>query len=141
MVEKKNSAFARVHISYDGRVQKWFLGPQAKARYENEVRVLEYLASKDCNFVPRLLEKDAIEFKITTTNCGHKVEYLSNKKCNALFDELEKYGVRHKDQALRNITYSAQIGRFCLIDFEFASILEKGFDAGPEPFFNPNLDA
>ena len=43
-----------------------------------------------------------------------------------LFDELASYGVEHDDRAARNITYSAQIGRFCIIDFEFAVITETG---------------
>jgi hypothetical protein len=41
-----------------------------------------------------------------------------------LFDELETYGVRHDDAFLRNVTYRATDGRFCLIDFEFATILD-----------------
>ena len=132
MQEKKNTPYARVQIAYDGSVSKWFLGPQAEARYANEVRVLEYLKKKVCPFVPHLLHKEDAELKIETTNCGQKVEHLSEQKCRALFDELESYGVRHRDQALRNITYSAQLGRFCLIDFEFATILEAGYDPGPE---------
>ncbi|MAV39283.1 MAG: serine/threonine protein phosphatase [Puniceicoccaceae bacterium] len=132
MQEKKNSAFARVQITYDGRVSKWFLGPQAKERYANEVQVLEYLEKQSCPFVPHLLSKEDSELKIETTNCGQKVEHLSEEKCRALFDELESYGVRHRDQALRNITYNAQLGRFCLIDFEFATILEPGYDPGPD---------
>lgn len=138
MQEKKNTAFARVQIAYDGRVSKWFLGPQAEARYANEVRVLEYLQKKACPFVPHLLNKVDAELKIETTNCGQKVEHLSEQKCRALFNELESYGVRHRDQAVRNITYSAQLGRFCLIDFEFATILEPGYDPGPEILARPD---
>jgi hypothetical protein len=36
---------------------------------------------------------------------------------------LEKFGVRHDDADPRNITYRFSDGRFCLIDFEFATIL------------------
>lgn len=133
MQEKKNTAFARVHILYDGRVNKWFLGPNAKERYANEVQVLEYLERKRCTFVPRLLNKEGKDLKIETTNCGHMVEHLSDDKCQSLFQELESYGVRHGDQAVRNITYNADLGRFCLIDFEFATILEEGYDPGPKP--------
>jgi hypothetical protein len=39
---------------------------------------------------------------------------------------LEQYGVRHNDPFPRNVTYNADMGRFCLIDFEFATILESG---------------
>ena len=46
MQEKKNTAFARVHISFDGRVKKCCLGPNAKERFANEVRVLEYLRER-----------------------------------------------------------------------------------------------
>lgn len=132
MREKKNTAYAKVQIAFDGRVKKWFFGPNAKERYANEVQVLEYLERKKCTFVPRLLAKDDSEFRIETTNCGQMVERLNDKKCQALFDELETYGVRHRDQAVRNITYNAKLGRFCLIDFEFATILEDGYDPGPK---------
>jgi tRNA A-37 threonylcarbamoyl transferase component Bud32 len=39
---------------------------------------------------------------------------------------LENYGVRHGDPFVRNVTYNTQLGRFCIIDFEFATILETG---------------
>jgi hypothetical protein len=41
------------------------------------------------------------------------------------------YGVRHDDPEVRNVTYSNKEGRFCLIDFEFATILD-GDPAGAE---------
>jgi hypothetical protein len=41
----------------------------------------------------------------------------------ALYAELEPFGVRHEDRELRNVTYRTSDGRFCLIDFEFATIL------------------
>ena len=41
--------------------------------------------------------------------------------------------MRHDDQALRNVTYRASDGRFCLIDFEFATILEHPELAPPKP--------
>jgi hypothetical protein len=40
---------------------------------------------------------------------------------------LEKFGVRHDDPDVRNVTYRQSDGRFCLIDFELASIL-PGFE-------------
>jgi hypothetical protein len=47
-----------------------------------------------------------------------------------LFAELEQYGVRHEDPFLRNITYRVSDGRFCIIDFEFATLLDDdGTDA------------
>lgn len=139
MLEKKNNEFARVNIRYDGKVHKCFLGPRARLRYENEVRVLEYLSIKNCSFVPKLIVKDDKNLKVITSNCGHKVENISSEKFHLLFAELETFGVRHNDQSIRNITYSPKLGRFCLIDFEFASILEKGYEKGLEPYFDPDL--
>ena len=43
MHEAKNTARAVVRIGYDGRVHKTFKGPQARERFENEVRVLDFL--------------------------------------------------------------------------------------------------
>jgi len=140
MHEAKNTARAVVHIGYDGRVHKRFRGPQARERYENEVRVLEYLERKNCRFVPRILEKDDERMLLTTTNCGSRVDHVSEGKRNQIFAELEQYGVQHDDAEVRNITYSQQLGRFCVIDFEFATILEPGYPPAPEMISHPNRD-
>lgn len=126
MQEIKDTQRAEVRIGFDGRVHKKYKGPLAKERYENEVRVLEYLAGKGCEFVPKLLEKDSEQLYIVTTNCGAIVNTISPDKEKAIFEELEGFGVRHDDAFMRNITYSAHLGRFCVIDFEFAVILETG---------------
>lgn len=124
MHDIKDTRRAQVRIGYDGRVHKWFRGHQAKERYENEVRVLKYLEARGCEFVPRLLETEPEEFKIVTTNCGKIVDHLSEERMKELYAELETYGVRHEDPFLRNVTYRVSDGRFCLIDFEFATILD-----------------
>ena len=132
MHEAKNTARAIVHIGYSGQVHKYFKGPQARERYENEVRVLEFLEKQDCKFVPKIISKDDEELYLVTTNCGARVDHLSDKKKNKIFAELEQYGVRHDDAEVRNITYSSQLGRFCVIDFEFATILQPGYPPPPE---------
>jgi len=126
MHEVKDTKRATVHIGYDGRVHKKYHGPMAKERYENEVRVLRYLEEQGCKFVPRLLEEDPETLTIITTNCGAIVEKISKERLDTLFKELEQYGVRHDDPFARNVTYSTQLGRFCLIDFEFATLLATG---------------
>ncbi len=132
MEEAKNTARAVVHIGYDGLVYKTFRGPQARERYENEVRVLEFLEKHGCNFVPKIVEKDADKLYLVTTNCGKRVDRLSAFKKERIFAELEQYGVRHDDAEVRNITYSGELGRFCVIDFEFATILVEGYPASPK---------
>lgn len=122
----KDSSVAKVRVGFDGRVHKWYRGPLAKERYENEIRVLRHLEEEGCEFVPRVLEETPEDLYLITSNCGERVEKLSRKKQDELFGELETFDVRHNDQALRNITYNQQLGRFCLIDFEFATILSTG---------------
>jgi len=112
-----------VRIGYDGKVHKTFRGPEAQERFNNEVRVLRHLEEKGCPFVPRLLEAYPEELKIVTTNCGSRVEHLDEARVAELFAELIPYGVRHDDPFMRNVTYRISDGRFCLIDFEFATIL------------------
>ena len=112
MKSVKDTKRATVHIGYDGRVHKRFSGPFADLRFRNEVRILRYLAEKACPFVPKLIEEDAAKLYMVTSNCGGIVDKISDDKLKALFEELESFGVRH--------------GRFCLIDFEFATILETG---------------
>ncbi len=131
MHEVKDTLRAMVRISYDGRVYKTFRGPKAQERFTNEVRVLRYLEERKCPFVPRLLEEDAGKLRIVTTSCGARVEHMDAARAKELFDELLPFGVRHDDAEIRNITYRQSDGRFCLIDFEFATILEPAHGTAP----------
>ena len=126
MHEMKDTARASVRIGFDGRVHKTFRGHMALERFTHEVRVLRHLEQRGCTFVPRLLEVDSANLRIVTTNCGGRVDQLNPERQIALFAELEKFGVRHEDRELRNITYRISDGRFCIIDFEFATILDDG---------------
>ena len=125
MHEIKDTGRATVRIGYDGRVHKTFRGPKARERFENEVKVLRYLEQAGCDFVPRLLDTDPETLTMITTNCGSRVERLNEERMKELYDELETFGVRHEDAFLRNVTYRQSDGRFCLIDFEFATILNQ----------------
>ncbi len=126
MQDIKDTARATVRIGFDGRVHKTFRGHFARERFEHEVRVLRYLEERGCDFVPRVLEAQPDQLKLVTTNCGKRVDHLAPERQVELFAELEKYGVRHEDRELRNITYRVADGRFCVIDFEFATILDDG---------------
>jgi hypothetical protein len=123
MLKVKDTLRATVNLTYDGRVIKRYHGPDAQARFHKEVEVLRFLEKKGCGFVPRLLEIDAAKPQIITTNCGSRVEHLDPQRAKEIFQELESYGVRHDDQDMRNVTYRQSDGRFCVIDFEFATIL------------------
>jgi tRNA A-37 threonylcarbamoyl transferase component Bud32 len=133
MQEVKDTRRAQVRIAYDGSVYKQFRGHQARERFENEVRVLRYLESRGCPFVPKLLRADPEELLLVTTNCGKIVQTISPEKMESLHRELQEYGVRHGDWDMRNITYSQNLGRFCVIDFEFASILDDPTHVSPVP--------
>ena len=125
MLKVKDTLRATVHLTYDGRVVKVYHGPNALARFDNEVRLLRHLEARGCDFVPRLLEADENKLRIVTSNCGSRVEHLDGQRLKELFAELEKFGVRHDDADIRNVTYRRSDGRFCLIDFEFAAILSE----------------
>jgi predicted Ser/Thr protein kinase len=126
MLKVKDTLRSTVHLTFDGRVIKAYHGPNAEERFTNEVRVLQYLQGRGCHFVPRLLEADPERLRIITTNCGQRVEHLDVPRSRELFEELEQYGVRHDDPDVRNVTYRQADGRFCIIDFEFATVLETG---------------
>ena len=121
----KDTLRAIVRIGWDGKVYKTFRGPKADERFENEVRVLRHLEKVQCPFVPRLLESDPAQLKIVTTSCGSRVDHLDEARARELFEELLPFGVRHDDAEVRNVTYRQTDGRFCLIDFEFATLLPE----------------
>ena len=123
MLTVKDTLRATVNLTFDGRVIKVFHGPSAPERFANEVRLLRLLEARGCGFVPRLLEADAAKLRIVTTNCGARVEHLDAARTRELFAELEQFGVRHDDPELRNVTYRQTDGRFCVIDFELATVL------------------
>ena len=123
MLKVKDTLRATVNLTFDGRVIKNYHGPDAQTRFENEARTLRHLQERGCTFVPRLLEADATQPRIVTSNCGGRVQHMDDARLKELFAELERYGVRHVDPDLRNVTYRQSDGRFCLIDFEFATIL------------------
>ena len=123
MLKVKDTLRATVNLTFDGRVIKVYHGPNAQERFDNEVKVLKHLEARGCNFVPRVLEADPTQLRLVTNNCGSRVEHLDEKRTKEIFAELEPFGVRHDDPDMRNITYRRLDGRFCIIDFEFATIL------------------
>lgn len=125
MHEAKNTARALVRIGYDGRVHKFFRATDARKRFENEIRILRYLEARGCDFVPRVLSVNKETLELVMSSCGARVEQMGEERIKELFAELEAFGVRHDDPFLRNVTYRASDGRFCIIDFEFATILAE----------------
>ena len=123
MLQVKDTLRSTVQASFDGRVLKTYHGPDAQQRFNHEMRVLRLLEDRGCIFVPRLLEADPVKLRIVTTNCGTRVDHLDEKRAKELFAELEEYGIRHDDPDRRNVTYRQADGRFCIVDFEYATIL------------------
>ncbi len=132
MLTLKDTLRATVRLTFDGRVIKEYRGPKAQERFDNEVRILKLLEARNCDFVPRLLESDRNLLRIVTSSCGSRVDHLDEKRTKELFADLEKFGVRHDDPEMRNVTYRQKDGRFCIIDFEFASDL-TGSDSAATP--------
>ena len=124
MRDLKDGIRAHVRIDWKGHVHKRFRGSNADERYATEVAVLKVLEQRACPYTPRLLEEHPEELYFVSSNCGSPVPDLSVTKAKELFAELERdYGIRHGDAEARNVTYSPQLGRFCIIDFEIAEIL------------------
>jgi hypothetical protein len=124
MKELKDGIRSLVRIDFSGRVHKRFRGTGSAERYATEVEVLKVLEKRGCPYVPRLLEEYPEENYFVSSNCGQSATQISKAKSDELFADLERdYGVRHLDAEPRNVTYSPQLGRFCLIDFELAEIL------------------
>ena len=124
MKELKDGLRSLVRLDFQGHVHKQFRGTDSDKRFANEVAVLKALEDRGAPNVPRLLKHDLETLTLVTTNCGAPAPLVTAQKATALFQELEdKYGIRHDDPEPRNVTYSQQMGRFCLIDFELSEIL------------------
>lgn len=134
MRELKDGIRSLVRIDFFGQVHKHFRGTGAAERCANEANVLKVLEERGCPYVPKLLQYDAAENYIVTSNCGSLAENITREKSDALYKQLEEeYGVRHGDAEPRNITYNPRLGQFCIIDFELADILPwTPPAAGPE---------
>lgn len=130
MHEVKDTVRATVRVGFDGRVHKTFRGTNADERYHHEMRILKFLEKRGCDCVPRVLEHDDASLKLVLSHCGQAVESLPQERLDELFTEVERYGVKHTDQACRNITYDSRRGRFCVIDFELAQFVVNGSEAG-----------
>lgn len=125
MLVIKDSPRARVRFRPDGSVSKQFRSSNARERFENEIRILRFLESKLCHFVPRLIHANPNLLEIVTTHCGAAIQHLSPRKLEEIFSSFESYGVRHEDASIRNVTYRALDGSFCVIDFALASIIDE----------------
>jgi hypothetical protein len=108
MLQVKDTLRSTVQVSFDGRVLKTYHGPDAQTRFANEVRLLRHLEARGCGFVPKLLGSDPDKPQIITSNCGMRVQHLDEART-------------------KELTYRQSDGRFCVIDFEFATIL-PGFE-------------
>ncbi len=128
MLKVKDTLRATVHLSFDGRVFKAYHGLDATKRFANEVRVCAIsprAAAISCPACWRRMKKNC---RIITTNCGTRVEHIDEEGArDELFTELNS-ACDMTTLILRNITYRFADGRFCLIDFEFATILPQGND-------------
>jgi tRNA A-37 threonylcarbamoyl transferase component Bud32 len=123
MMNVKDTLRSTVNLTFDGRVVKAYHGPNAPERFDQEVKILRHLEAKGCTFVPRLLEAQRNKLRIITTNCGSRVEHLDEERRHKLFAELEHFGVRHDDPDMSNVTYRQSDGRFCIVDFELATLI------------------
>ena len=124
MIKLKQTQRSIVKLAFDGHVHKRYLGALALERLANEVRILQHLEVAGCSFVPRVVSYSLDTMIVVLTNCGQPVQLLNDEKVAYLFELLRQYGVEHEDPCLRNITYRSTDGKFCLIDFEFASIVD-----------------
>ena len=124
----KDGIRSLVRIDFYGHVHKHFRGTDKEKRCENEITILKTLEQRGCPNVPVLLDHSIEECWIKTTNCGSPANNISRNKADRLFKKLEEdFGVIHDDPEPRNITYSEQMGEFCIIDFELATLVE-GFE-------------
>jgi tRNA A-37 threonylcarbamoyl transferase component Bud32 len=126
MRDLKDGIRSLVRIDYFGHVHKYYRGTDKETRCATEVKILKVLEERKCNNVPKLLDYNLEECWIKTTNCGSPASEITKQKVEYLFKHLEyRFGVIHDDPEPRNITYNEQLGEFCIIDFELATLIEQ----------------
>jgi hypothetical protein len=113
MQEVKDTLRATVRVSYDGRVYKTFRGPDAQERFANEVRVLRHLEKEKCNFVPRLLEANAEQLRIVTTNCGVRVEHLDKQRAAELLQNWSSMVCAMRTPRYATLPIARRMGALC----------------------------
>jgi len=125
MTPLKDTKRACVLRSHNGHIRKTFTGPHRETRFWNEVRILKHLNEQNCPFVPKLICIDKQDFTVILSYAGEAIQHLSDERLSEVFSKLESYGVRHQDQATRNVLYNHRTGEFSVIDFEFAELISQ----------------
>ena len=75
--------------------------------------------------MPRLLNADEAKVRIITSNRGTRVEHLDEARTKEILPNWKSSACATMIPDIRNVTYRQKDGRFCLIDFEFATILPE----------------
>lgn len=123
MAEARHGIRSIVRIGYDGRVYKTFRGTDRQQRFENEIKVLNELEARECDFVPRILSFSESTLTLVTTGCGKPPKKIPQSRVDQIFQELRQdFGVIHSDPTAKNITFDPSRKKFCVVDFEQATI-------------------
>jgi hypothetical protein len=129
MLQVKDTLRSTVkRLSFDGRAFKTYHGPDAlDALNAKEVRgVAPSWKLTDVGFVPQAPRRRfATSSRSSPATAASRVEHLDDKRSPAgtVRRNWSPYGVRHDDPDMRNVTYRQSDGRFCIVDFELATIL------------------
>ena len=100
----QNNARAVVKIDKtNGIVEKNFLGDDednVRDRFETEIKILKYLESKGCDFVPKLIEFDEESFFVKTSYMGESLGEIDIAEHRKIHDRLIAFGVTHNDSVI-----------------------------------------
>ena len=99
------------HDKTNNTIVKNFRGRDKKKRFENEVAILQYLESKGCECVPKLLDSDSETLTTITTYVGEKVFEINEVDHRVLHNRVEAFGVSHNDRKLNPDQFSPDLVR------------------------------
>ncbi len=128
MEQVKDTLRATVRISYDGKVYKTFRGPTPMSVSPPKFGCSAISKSDNVPSFRAFWRRIAAQLRIVTTNCGRRVEHLDDEPGEGAFCRTCHMGSATTMPRCRNVTYRQSDGRFCLIDFEFATILPEARD-------------
>ena len=121
----KDGIRSLVKIDFYGNVHKYFRGTDKEKRFTNEIRILKASNNVAVNMCPATSNPTRVSSTLLPATVALQLQISQRKKPRKSFVISKKNMVSATMIRFpRNITYDPNEGRFCVIDFELATLLD-----------------